>query len=43
MSEMIERVAKAIDALGNIDLANYQHREMVARAAIEAMRSEPVA
>lgn len=38
MNDMIERVAQAIDTLGNIDLANYQHREMVARAAIAAIR-----
>lgn len=38
MSEtMLERVMRAIADLGSIDLANYQHRELVARAAIQAM------
>jgi hypothetical protein len=37
-SEMIERVMKAIEALGPMDVANYQNRERMARAAIEAMR-----
>jgi hypothetical protein len=36
MSEMIERVSASIAKLGSVDVANYQHREMIARAAIEA-------
>jgi hypothetical protein len=36
--EMVERVAKAIEALGSVDVANYRDRHAIARAAIEAMR-----
>lgn len=38
MTSMIERVSKAIHALGPLDLANFRDRELVSRAAIEAMR-----
>jgi hypothetical protein len=32
---MLERVSAAIAKLGSVDVANYSHREMIARAAIE--------
>lgn len=37
MPEMTERVAKAIEALGPVDPANYRDRHAIARAAVEAM------
>ena len=35
---MIECVSAAIAKLGSVDVANYSHREMITRTALEAMR-----
>lgn len=34
---MLERVARAIEKLGSADMANYQHRERLTRAAVEVI------
>ena len=42
MSEMVERVIGAIQKLGNVDVANYRHCELIARAAIDVTTDEIV-